>query len=149
VILLDVNVLVYAHRADSPEHPTFREFLDELLNGGSAFGVPEMVLSSVVRIATQSFQKPPSTTKDALEFCLSVRSSPKCHVLFPSPAHWSIFDRLCRAINAKGNLVADAYLAAFAIDRGDTWVTADADFGKFPGLTWRHPLKRQSVTNPR
>ena len=43
-------------------------------------------------------------------------------------------------LGAKGNLVADAYLAALAIESGCEWITGDRDFSRFPGLRWRHPL---------
>ncbi|MCS6303491.1 MAG: hypothetical protein H8K07_07485 [Nitrospira sp.] len=36
----------------------------------------------------------------------------------PGERHWEIFQRLCREANAKGNLVADAYLAALAFETG-------------------------------
>jgi predicted nucleic acid-binding protein len=58
----------------------------------------------------------------------------------PGVRHWEIFDRLCRAAGAKGSLVADAYLAALAIESGSEWITTDRDFSRFPGLRWRHPL---------
>jgi len=50
------------------------------------------------------------------------------------------FLRLCVEVNAKGNLVADAYLAAIAIELDALLVTTDWDFARFPGLRWRHPL---------
>jgi predicted nucleic acid-binding protein len=74
--------------------------------------------------------------------------SPRCARIEPGAAHWAIFDRLCRATNATGPLVPDAYLAAMAIESGCEWVTADRDFSVFPGLTWRHPLRGSTVTNP-
>jgi hypothetical protein len=43
-------------------------------------------------------------------------------------------------VQAKGNLVADAYLAALAIESGSEWITTDRDYSRFPGLRWRHPL---------
>lgn len=43
--------------------------------------------------------------------------------------------------NVRGSLVADAYHAALAIETGSTWITTDADFARFPGLNWRHPLE--------
>lgn len=61
-------------------------------------------------------------------------------VVAPGPRHWEIFDRLCRAAEAKGSLVPDAYLAALAIESGSEWITTDRDFSRFPGLRWRHPL---------
>jgi predicted nucleic acid-binding protein len=48
---------------------------------------------------------------------------------------------LCKAVNARGNLITDAYLAAIAIESDCEWVTADRDYALFPGLRWKHPLK--------
>ena len=39
-----------------------------------------------------------------------------------------------------GVLVADAFLAAIAIELDALLVTTDRDFARFPGLRWRHPL---------
>jgi len=51
-----------------------------------------------------------------------------------------VFLDLCRKTGARGNLVADAYLAALAIESGSEWITTDRDYAQFPGLRWRHPL---------
>lgn len=149
MIILDVNVLIYAHRGEMPAHPASKALLDKLVDDDRAFGVPEMAFSSVVRIVTQPVWVPPSTTVEALEFCKAIRSLPKCHTLRPSENHWGIFDALCRVTRARGKLVADAYLAAFAIDRSDDWVTTDEDFHKFPGLRWRLLSEAEFRTNPR
>ncbi|MDQ3441007.1 MAG: type II toxin-antitoxin system VapC family toxin [Planctomycetota bacterium] len=149
MILIDANVLVYAHRAELPQHPPIEEFMQELLADQRPFGVPEIALSSFVRIVTQRAFHPPSSTADALDFCTALLSSPNCVVLQPGKRHWEIFDRLCRATNAAGKLVPDAYLAAFAVDRDAEWVTADRDFGKFPGLTWRLLPENRRRTNRR
>jgi hypothetical protein len=60
-------------------------------------------------------------------------------VVAPGNRHWEIFTRLCRETDAKGNLIADAYLAALAIESGSEWITTDRDYARFPGLRWRHP----------
>jgi toxin-antitoxin system PIN domain toxin len=149
MLVLDVNVLVYAHRGEMSEHARTRTILEGWMNGPYQFGVPEMVMQSLVRVVTQPAFSPPSSTDEALEFCNRLRASPKCLILWPGERHWEIFEDLCRATTARGKLVADAYLAAFAIDRGDEWVTTDRDFGRFPGLRWRRPWEAQSRTNPR
>jgi hypothetical protein len=59
----------------------------------------------------------------------------------PGQRHWEIFTRLCTAVGARGNLVADAYFAALAIESGSELITTDRDFARFPGLRWRHPLE--------
>ena len=148
--MLDVNVLVSAHHRESPEHVAFRKWLQGLIAAGETFGVPEIVLSGFVRVVTlpRPWQRP-STTVEALNFCELLMSLPQCLVLQPSGRHWNLFGQLCRRINAKANLVSDAYLAVFALEQDAEWVTGDVDFAKFPGLRWRRLPQDQVVTNPR
>jgi hypothetical protein len=51
-----------------------------------------------------------------------------------------VFERLCRESRARGNLIADAYLAALAIESGCEWVTTDRDYARFDGLKLVNPL---------
>ena len=142
MILPDVNVLVYAHRKDAPNHQAYRHWLESLVNGEELFGLSELVLSCFLRIATHPrIFNPPSDISVALSFANQLRQQPNCILVTPSPRHWDIFLRLCSEANAKGNLVPDAYLAALAIDSGCEWVTTDRDFSRFIGLKWRHPLQ--------
>jgi toxin-antitoxin system PIN domain toxin len=76
----------------------------------------------------------------ALAFVEEVRDQPNCVIVRPGPRHWELFTDLCRRVNARGNLVPDAYLAALAIESGSEWITTDRDYARFPGLRWRHPL---------
>ena len=82
----------------------------------------------------------PSSIKLALKFAREIRDQPNCVVMVPGERHGDIFCRLCADTGAKGNLVADAYLAALAIESGSEWITTDRDYSRFPGLRWRHPL---------
>jgi uncharacterized protein len=141
MILIDVNVLVYAHRADAPNHAAFRSWLTAVVSGDEAFGMSDLVLSGFVRIVTHPrIFDPPSELADALAFCRDLRQQPNCVRVEPGPRHWEIFVRLCREHGAKGNLVADAYLAALALESGSEWITTDRDFARFAPLRWRHPL---------
>ena len=138
--LPDVNVLVYAHREDSPHHVACRDWLLETLKADRAFGMSDAVLASFVRIVTHPrVFKQPSRLEIALGFVAGVLSQPHVVAVTPGPRHWEIFTRLCRDADARGNLVADAYLAALAIESGCEWVTTDGDFARFPGLKWRRP----------
>lgn len=83
---------------------------------------------------------PPAPVERALEFADALRASPTAVTVSPGARHWEIFERLCLTAGAKGNLVADAYVAALAIESGSEWITTDGDFSRFPGLRWRHPL---------
>lgn len=141
MILPDVNVLVYAHREDSPNHSAYREWLESAINSDQAYGVADIVLSGFLRVVTHPrVFNPPSTIEQALAFVHNVRNQPHCVIIRPGPRHWTIFEELCRAANVKGNLVPDAYLAALAVESGSEWITTDRDYSRFPGLSWRHPL---------
>lgn len=141
MILTDVNVLVYAHRADAPGHPAYREWLEALINGDAAFGFSELVLSGFLRVVTHlRVFNPPSDLDSAFAFAQAIRSQPNAVLISPGPRHWEIFKRLCGGASVKGNLVPDAYLAALAIESGCEWISTDRDYSRFPGLKWRHPL---------
>jgi toxin-antitoxin system PIN domain toxin len=137
----DVNVLVYAHRAELPEHAACRRWLEDLVNADAAFGLADIVMSGFLRVVTHPriFRRP-TPLSDALSEAAALRAQPNRVPLEPGPRHWSIFERLCRESRAKGNLVADAYLAALAVESGCEWVTTDRDYGRFHGLRWSSPL---------
>lgn len=141
MILPDVNVLVYAHREDVPNHTAFHEWLEAVINSDQAYGIADMVLSGFLRVVTHPrVFDPPSSMEQALVFVKEVRNQPNCVLIQPGPRHWNIFEKLCTAVNVKGNLVPDAYLAALAIESGSEWITTDRDYSRFPQLSWRHPL---------
>src|SRR5947209_20582130 len=111
MILADVNVLVYAHRADAANHAAYHGWLAAVINGDQAYGVSDLVLSGFVRVVTHPrVFNPPSELATALAFAEQLRSQPNAVVIAPGARHWDIFTGLCRAAAVKGNLVPDAYL---------------------------------------
>lgn len=141
MILTDINILVYAHRSDAPGHSAYREWLEDLINGDQAYGYSDLILSGFLRVVTHPrVFNPPSSLSSALAFTEVIRDQPNAIPIAPGPRHWEIFKGLCEAVNAKGNLIPDAYLAALAIESGSEWITTDGDYGRFPGLNWRRPL---------
>jgi predicted nucleic acid-binding protein len=58
----------------------------------------------------------------------------------PGERHWSLFQQICRDSRSTGNLVADAWNAALAIEAGCEWITTDRDYTRFAGLKWRAPF---------
>jgi uncharacterized protein len=141
VLLVDVNVLVYAFRRDAPHHRRYADWLQELIDSGTTFGMADLVLSGFVRIVTHpAIFDPPSTVERAIGFADRIRRHTRCVHIAPGPRHWDIFTTLCCQTGATGNLVPDAYLAALAIESGMEWITADRGFARFRGLQWRHPF---------
>ena len=141
MILCDVNILVYAHRSDAPDHHLYRAWLENVINSQAAYGVSDIVLSGFLRVVTHPrIFTPPSRFEEALAFAEQVRKQPNAVLLQPGNRHWAIFTSLCTVAQVKGNLVPDAYLAALAIEHGSEWITTDRDYSRFPELAWRHPL---------
>lgn len=141
MLLPDVSVLVYALRPDVAGSNRFQEWLQGLVDGGSAYACSDHVLSGFVRVVTNPrVLAQPESLDDAVSFAEAFRSQPHCVAVSPGPAHWGLFTRLARDVSAKGNLVPDAYFAALAIESGCEWVTTGRDYARFPGLRWRHPF---------
>ena len=142
MILPDVNVLLYAHRREYPEHAAYAEWLRRAVLSPEPFALSELVCSAFVRIVTNPRAFDPVTPVDkALEFIQRLRRRANCVVLRAGSRNWDIFSELCRRTGTGGKLVADAYHAALAIEHGCEWLTNDGDFARFPNLRWRHPLQ--------
>jgi predicted nucleic acid-binding protein len=141
MILIDVSILVYAHRTDADDHATYRNGLDETLNSAETYGLCGTGLvrnganrHSPANLCRSHADRPGTGTGEPLAGPRFVRRR------FSGRAHWRIFAQLCRASGAKGNLFSDAYFAALSMEFAAEWITADRDYARFPGLRWRHPL---------
>ena len=138
------NILVYSHREDAPNHGAYRKWLEQEINGPRAFGFSDLICSGFLRVVThpQVF-KPPSPVAEAVSFVNQIRGRPNCALIAPGSRHWEIFTNLCKEADVKGNLVADAYFAALAIESGCVWITTDRNYQRFHGLDWKHPLEKK------
>ena len=137
----DVNVLVYAHRADESVHRAYKRWLDDLVNGPEPFALSTLVAVGFTRVVTNDRIYPdPTPLATALAAIDQLVGHPRCRVASPGTDHWERVSSLCRATSATGKLVADAQHAALAIAEGCTWVTRDGDFARFAphGLRWQH-----------
>ncbi len=140
MILPDVNVLVHAFRPDSSDHALCHNWLQGVVSGESRYGISTQVLSGVIRVTTHPrvFSQP-SKVAEVIAFCEVLMAQPHCVLIQPGSQHWSIFSRLCKEADARGNLVPDAWYAALAVESGCEWITLDRDYTRFSGLGWRLP----------
>lgn len=139
--LLDVNILVQAHREDADRHAETKAWLDRELAGLPGIAVSELVLSGFLRVVTHpKIFNPPTPLELALDFVEDFRNRDQVHILSPGDRHWGLFVDLCEKAEARGNLVPDAYHAALAVETGSEWISMDRGFSRYPGLNWRHPL---------
>jgi len=135
-------------RADDRVHEAYREWVEQMVSGPEPFALSVLVAVGFVRIVTNARIYPePTPLEIALAVVDSLVASPRCRVVAPQADHWSRVAELCQATGATGKLVADAQHAALALAQGCTWVTRDADFGRFEraGLRWKHLVLPQSL----
>lgn len=141
MILVDVNVLVYAARQDSDRHADAAQWLATAVESSDPFGISELILGSVIRILTNPrIFKLPTSLDDAFEFVERLRRLPQAAIVAPGERHWDIFSRLCHESGASGNLITDVYFAALAIEHDCEWISVDRDFEQFGGLRLRKPF---------
>lgn len=130
--LVDVNVLIHAHRRENPGHGFYRDWLIGMLRGRATFLYCEWILAAFVRIVTHPrVYRTPTPIETALAFTAEIRNRESGIAIMPGARHWEIFAGLCDRPGIVGNLVPDAYLAALAIEADAEWVTTDADFQRF------------------
>lgn len=135
VLVPDVNVLVDAWREQSPAHVRARTWLERAV-AASELGLPDIVVSGAVRVLTMPVTGLRADVSVVLDRVRDLRVAPGVRHLRPGPAHWGIFDSLCRDLGAAGNVVPDCYLAAIAIEQKATFVSRDRFFSTVPGLDW-------------
>lgn len=141
MIVPDVNLLIYAVHAESPLHDRAARWLRGLLDGDEPVGMPWMVSIAFLRLVTNRRIFPsPFPADDAIAVVDGWYARRFVVAVEPGADHWSILKRLLLESGTAGNLTSDAHLAAVCIERGAILHTADADFGRFPGLHWTNPL---------
>lgn len=141
MLLLDVNVLIAAHREDHPDHPGVRGWFDAMLAGDAAFSVPAVVWGSFLRLVTNWRIFPvPTPVSAAFDFIDAVGLQPHHLLLGPGERHLTLLRRMCDEGEAVGDLVPAAVLAAIALEHGCEIVTLDRDFARFPFVPHRSPL---------
>ena len=135
MILPDVNILVYAHRADSPCHQKAAEAIKEIAESLAPFALCSLVCSGFLRIVTNHrIFAEPSTLEQGISFLEALLGLENCRILEPGDRHWKIFSTMLRHSKATGNLITDATLAAICVEHGLELLTQDSDFRRFREL---------------
>jgi toxin-antitoxin system PIN domain toxin len=141
VFLLDVNVVLAAHRADHPGHRGVRAWFDDLLAGDDTFTVPTVVWGAFLRLATnRRIFTVPTPREDAFAFVDATCAQPHHLLTSPGPRHLEVVRRLCNGADATGDLVPDAVVGAIAVEHGCEVVTLDRDFARFASVRHRRPV---------
>lgn len=142
MIAVDSNLLVYAHREDSPWHSAAYACLVKLAEGRAAWAISWPCLHEFLAIVTHPrIYDPPTPLDKAIDQVEAWLESPSLTLLAESEEHWTELRTLVLAGHASGPRVHDARVAALCLQHGtkELW-TVDRDFSRFPGLKFRNPL---------
>ena len=142
MILIDVNLLLYAHDSASVEHERASAWFDRWLSSSATIGLSWHTILSFLRISTSPkmiFR--PLELDQAISIVSEWLERPNVSIVDPTEQHWQIFNKLLPRSRVRGSLIMDAHLAALAIEHGATLCTNDRDFARFPGLKVEYPLQ--------
>lgn len=142
MIALDTNLLVYAHREDSPWHKAAFACLLKLAEHRAPWTIPWPCIHEFLAIVTHpGIFNPPTPLEMTLDQVEAWLESPSLVLISESVDYWSILQTILKNGRVTGPLVHDARIVALCLHHGisELW-TADRDFGRFPGLSIRNPL---------
>jgi hypothetical protein len=142
MIAVDSNLLVYAHREDSPWHDTAYARMVELAEGRAPWAIPWPCIHEFLAIVTHPrIYDPPTPLEKAIDQVEAWLESPTLVVLSESPDYWPLLRAALLSGRVSGPQVHDARIVTICLQHGvsELW-SADRDFGRFSGLTVRNPL---------
>ena len=141
--VVDANVLLYAVNESAEHHDEALGWLDAALNGRSTVGFSWVSLLAFLRLSTKIGLFPaPLAVDQAVDRVRAWLAQPTSVLLEPTAQHLEVLSNLLAPVGTGGNLINDAHLAALAIEHRGEVVTYDSDFGRFPGVTWSTPVRR-------
>ena len=142
MIAVDTNILVYAHRRDSPWHEGAAHCVRELAEGTAMWAVPWPCIHEFLAIVThERIYAPPSPLSKASEQVQAWLESRSLVLLAEGEGYWATLAQLLAKAKVTGPRVHDARIAALCIySNVRELLTADRDFSRFGLLKTRNPL---------
>ena len=141
MIVVDVNLLLYAVISGFPQHESARTWWEEELNGPREIGLASPALFGFLRVATNPrVLTVPMAITVAIAHVTSWLEQPNVRFLVPGSRHLDLAFELLAGIGTAGNLTTDVQLAAYAIELDAELHSNDSDFGRFKALRWINPL---------
>ena len=142
VIAVDTNLLVYAHREDSPHHGRALACVTRLAEGTGRWAIPWPCIHEFLAVVTHPrIYVPPSPLAVALAQADTWCASPTVVLLAEAEGYWEVLRALVDRARVSGPGIHDARVAALCLVHGvsEFW-SADRDFGRFRDLLVRNPL---------
>jgi uncharacterized protein len=142
VIAVDSQVLVYAHRADSPFHERARSAIESLAAGARAWAIPWPCAHEFFAIVTHPrIYKTATPAETAFAQLRALHGLANLAFITETDDHLPHLEALALPAQARGGAIHDARIAAICLSHGvaELW-SADRDFSRFPALVVRNPL---------
>lgn|SRR5690625_2961869 len=141
MIAVDTNVLIHAHRRDSPFHEAAASGVSSLVDAGALWAIPWPCVHEFYATATHPRRFPVATPSG--EACDQIDAWVDAGAVLIGEASDHL-DRLRRLVTdgrVVDGMVHDARIVAICLSHGVTelW-TADRNFSRFPALRTRNPL---------
>jgi len=144
MIIVDANLLIYAHNSSERSHESARIWWEEMLNGDQHIGLALSTMLTFLRVMTNPRIVPnPMPLKDAIEVVRSWLTRKNTKIVTPGAEHGSILFGLLEDVGVAGNLTSDAHLAALALEYRAQIATADVDFARFDRVRWFNPCAKR------
>ena len=138
LLLLDVNILLAAHRREHVLHAQARQVVDVAAADG--FALCAHTRNGFLRLATHPVMRDPTPIGLALDTVPGWLERPATRRLSENdPKVWEAFDRLCRTHAAQANAVYDLHLASLAIAHRCILVSDDRGFDRIGEVRWKPP----------
>ena len=141
MIAVDTNILVHAHREESPWHEAAIACLAGL--GSRRWALPWPCIHEFLAIVTHArIFDPPSPPARALAAAGGWLESPTLSLLSELDGYWDVLSDLVHGSRVSGPRIHDARIAALCLQHGvDELWTVDRDFSRFARLKTRNPLE--------
>ena len=142
MIAVDTNILVYAHREDSPWHHSAYAAIVDLAEGRSQWAIPWPCVHEFLAIVSHPrIYSPPSPLPAAIDQIEAWLESPSLMLLQEMKGYWQHFRAAVETGRINGGQIHDARIAALCQlhEVKELW-TADRDFSRFSGINVRNPL---------
>ncbi len=142
MIAVDTNILVYAHREDSPFHKAASSSVRSLAESAQAWAIPWPCIHEFYAVATHpKIYNPPSSSDQAIKQISAWLSSKSLVIMGETGAHWITLKSQLVSGKVVGPQIHDTRIAALCLqhDVHELW-SADRDFSRYPLLKTRNPL---------
>ncbi len=142
MIAVDTNILVHAHRSNSPWHEAARSAVASLAQSDMAWAIPWPCIHEFLSVVSNpKIMKPATPIDRGLAQIEAWMESAKLVLLAEGANHWASLKQFVLSGGISGAQFHDARIAAICVQHGvmELW-TADRDFSRFPALKTRNPL---------